>query len=91
MAGDHGSREMITAYFATNPERALELGEVLQFGKLAGVAEGKLTPQDMSQTLQTEAMAWWYSSNMDTGSLFSGGGVLFGTSGVAYKGLDIRV
>nr|WP_287410612.1 hypothetical protein [Pseudodesulfovibrio sp.] len=91
VAGDHPHREMINAYFSTNPARVNELGEILQFGKLAGVAESRLSPQDMEQTLQTEAMAWWYASNMNTTSLFTGGGMMFGAGGVAYKGLDIHV
>jgi len=36
-------------------------------------------------------MAWWYQSNMDTATLFTGGGIVFGMGSSAYKGLDIRV
>lgn len=91
VAGDHPGKEMINAYFTTNPGRVEELGDILQVGKLASAAEARLAPQEMEQSLQTEAMAWWYSANMDTSTLFSGGGLLFGTGGTVYKGIDIRV
>ena len=88
---DHPDKARIDAYFVANPDRANEFRTIIQLGKLANVAENKLSPQDMGQTLQVEAMAWWYQSNMDTTSLFGGGGVIFGAGGSAYKGLDIRV
>lgn len=89
--GDHPDKAKIDGYFESNPERADEFRIILQLGKLASVAQGKLTPKDMNQTLQIEAMAWWYQANMDTASLFQGGGVVFGAGGSAYKGLDIHV
>ena len=90
-SNDHPDKGRIDAYFASNSERADEFRTIIQLGKLVNVAENKLSPQDMNQTLQPEAMAWWYQSNMDTASLFNGGGVVFGAGGSAYKGLDIRV
>ncbi len=88
---DHPDKARIDAYFAANPDRADEFRTVIQLGKLVEVAENKLSPQDMNQTLQTEAMAWWYHSNMDTAALFNGGGVVFGAGSSAYKGVDILV
>lgn len=90
-SSDHPDKARIDAYFAANPDRADDFEKIIQLGKLANVAENKLAPQEMQQTLQTEAMAWWYQSNMDTTSLFMGGGVVFGMGTSAYKGLDIRV
>ncbi|RWU02440.1 hypothetical protein DWB63_16155 [Pseudodesulfovibrio sp. S3] len=91
VVGDHPDKEMINAYFTANPGRVRELGETLQFGSLASTAQSKLTPADMDQPLHTEAMAWWYTANMDAHTLFSGGGVVFGAGGTAYRALDIRV
>jgi len=88
---DHPDKNKIDQYFATNPELADDFERVLQLGKLVDVAERKLAPQEMDQTLETEAMAWWYQSNMDTATLFTGGGIVFGMGSSAYKGLDIRV
>nr|WP_321513912.1 hypothetical protein [uncultured Pseudodesulfovibrio sp.] len=91
VVGDYGDREMIDRYFSTNPGRVREMGDIIQFGRLASTAESRLSVQDMDQTLQTEAMAWWYSSNMDTTTLFAGGGTVFGAGNTPYKGLDILV
>lgn len=90
-SSDHPDKARIDAYFAANQDRADDFQKIIQLGKLVGVAENKLAPQEMQQTLQTEAMAWWYQANMDTASLFSGGGVVFGMDSSSYKGLDIRV
>lgn len=90
-SGDHPDKMRIDAYFAANEERADEFKNIVQLGRLASVAENKLSPDDMQQTLLPQAMAWWYQTNMDTSSLFTGGGVVFGAGGSAYKGLDIRV
>ena len=89
--GDHPDKGKIDQYFASNPDMARDFGRIVQLGKLVDVAERKLTPQEMGQTLDTEAMAWWYQSNMDTASLFTGGGIVFGMGSFAYKGLGIRV
>jgi len=91
VVGEHADREMIDRYFSTNPDRVKEMGDILQFGRLASAAESRFSMQDMDQTLQTEAMAWWYSSNMDTTTLFAGGGTVFGSGNTPYKGLDIHV
>lgn len=91
VAGDHPDKDMIERYFSTNPARVRELGDILKFGRLASAAENMLASSEMGQPLKIEAMAWWYSSNMDTSSLFSGGGMLFGAGGTVYRGLDLRV
>lgn len=88
---DHPDKQKIDAYFASHPERADEFKTLIQLDKLAETAENRLSPDNMQQSLLPDAMAWWYQTNMDTSSLFSGGGMIFGTGGSAYKGLDIRV
>jgi len=90
-SSDHPDKARIDAYFAASQDRANEFRKIIQLGKLVSVAGNKLAPQEMQQTLQTEAMAWWYQANMDTTSLFTGGGVVFGMGNSTYKGLDIRV
>lgn len=91
VAGEHLDKDMINAYFTTNPSKVNELGEILQYGKLVSVAEDQLSSQEMNQTLSIGAMAQWYGANMDTSTLLSGGGIVFGSGGAVYKGLDIRV
>lgn len=91
VVGDHPDKEMINAYFTSNPDKVTELGRTLQFGKLVATAKNRLSEKDMDRSLSTDAMAWWYSTNMDTASLFSPGGVVVGASATPYKGLDIRV
>ncbi|MGL1861587.1 MAG: hypothetical protein OCC46_03585 [Pseudodesulfovibrio sp.] len=88
---DHPDKMKIDQYFASNPEMADDFENMLQLDKLIDVARRRLAPQEMDQTLEPEAMAWWFQTNMDTTSLFTGGGVIFGQGSSAYKGLDIRV
>jgi len=91
VAGEHRDKEMINAYFTTNPSRVNELGESIRLGKLASGAQDRLSPNEMEQTLPPDAMAWWYVTNVDTSTLYTGGGLLFGAGGGVYKGVDIRV
>jgi hypothetical protein len=91
VAGEHPDKDMINAYFAANPERVRQLGQALQFGKLAAAARNSLSDRDMARPLSTDAMAWWYSTNMNSQSLFASGGIVVGAGVVPYKGLDIRV
>ncbi len=88
---DHPDKAKIDQYFASNPEMADDFKSLLQLGKMVDVAERKLSPEAMNQTLDAEAMGWWYQSNMDPSALFTGGGIVFGGGSSAYKGLDIRV
>jgi len=88
---DHPDKAKIDQYFLLTPDMADDFKNVLQVDKLVDVAERKLTPDEMNQTLDSEAMGWWYQSNMDASALFTGGGVVFGAGSFAYKGLDIRV
>ncbi|QJB55145.1 hypothetical protein [Pseudodesulfovibrio sp. zrk46] len=90
-SNDHPDKARIDQYFASNQEVADEFKSVLQLGKLVDVAERKLTPEQMDQTLDSEAMGWWYQSNMEASALFSGGGIIYGAGSFAYKGIDIRV
>lgn len=90
-AGGHPDSEMINSYFVANPGRVGELGDILQYGKLASVAEAQLSQSEKDQAVSVEAMAGWYAGNMDIASLSSGGGMPFGAGGTVYKGLDIRV
>ncbi|WFS61536.1 hypothetical protein LF599_12770 [Pseudodesulfovibrio thermohalotolerans] len=89
--GEHPDREMINAYFSANPDKVEQLGRTLQFGKLVATAKNRLSEQDMNRTLSTDAMAWWYSTNMNTQDLFAPGGIVVGAGFTPYKGLDIRV
>jgi hypothetical protein len=91
VAGDHPDKDMINAYFAANPERVHQLGQALQFGKLAAAARNSLSEQDMTRPLSAEAMANWYAANMPPQTLFVPGGVVVGAGAAPYKGLDIRV
>ena len=91
VVGEHSDREMINAYFSANPDQVEQLGRTLQFGKLASVARNSLSEQDMNRRLSTDAMAWWYSTNMNTQDLFAPGGIVVGAGAAPYKGLDIRV
>ncbi|EGB14348.1 hypothetical protein DND132_1135 [Pseudodesulfovibrio mercurii] len=91
VVGDHPDKDMINAYFAANPDKVEQLGRTLQFGKLAATAKNRLSERDMNRPLSTDAMAWWYSTNMDTQSLFDAGGIVVGAGAAPYKGLDIRV
>jgi hypothetical protein len=91
VAGEHLDKDMINAYFAANPERVRQLGQALQFGKLAAAARNNLSEQDMARPLSAEAMANWYAANMPPQSLFAPGGVVVGAGAAPYKGLDIRV
>jgi hypothetical protein len=91
VTGDHPDKDMINAYFAANPERVRQLGQTLQFGKLAAAARNSLSDRDMTRPLSPDAMAWWYSTNMNSQTLFSPGGVVVGAGTAPYKGLDIRV
>lgn len=88
---DHPDSAMINAYFAANPDRVAELGKTLQYGKLAATARNRLSNSDMDRPLTTEAMAWWYSTNMDSSQLFTNTGTVVGAGDTPYKGLDIRV
>ncbi|WP_338667561.1 hypothetical protein [Pseudodesulfovibrio methanolicus] len=91
VAGEHPDKDMINAYFTANPDRVRQLGRALQFGKLAAAARNNLSERDMTRPLSTDAMAWWYSTNMTSHSLFAPGGVVVGAGAAPYKGLDIRV
>ncbi|WP_316896495.1 hypothetical protein [Pseudodesulfovibrio indicus] len=91
VTGSHPDSEMVNAYFAANPDRVAELGKTLQFGKLAATARNRLSNSDMDRPLTTEAMAWWYATNMDSSQLFSTTGTVVGAGNTPYKGLDIRV
>ncbi|OIQ52213.1 hypothetical protein BerOc1_00687 [Pseudodesulfovibrio hydrargyri] len=91
VAGEHPDKDMINAYFAANPDRVRQLGQALQFGKLAASARNGLPEQDMTRPLSAEAMANWYAANMPPQSLFAPGGVVVGAGAAPYKGLDIRV
>lgn len=88
--GDHPDKAKIDQYFVANPDAADEFKTIMQLGKLTDAARQRLSPQEMETSLSPEAMAWWFDTNMDAASLFSGGGTVFGV-GSAYKGLDIRV
>jgi hypothetical protein len=90
-AGEHPDKAMINAYFAANPERVQQLGQALQFGKLAAAARSTLSEQDMNTPLSAAAMANWYAANMNHQSLFAPGGIVVGAGVAPYKGLDIRV
>lgn len=91
VTGEHPDKDMINAYFAANPERVQQLGQTLQFGKLAATARNSLSDRDMTRPLSTDAMAWWYSTNMNSQSLFAPGGVVVGAGAAPYRGLDILV
>ncbi|BCS87928.1 hypothetical protein [Pseudodesulfovibrio sediminis] len=91
VAGEHGDKDMINAYFTANPSRIETFGEAFRLGKLADIAENRLTPSEMGQSLQVEALSLWYASNMDISTLYQGGGLLLGSGGGIYKGLDIMV
>jgi hypothetical protein len=91
VTGDHPDKDMINVYFAANPERVQQLGQTLQFGKLAAAAKNSLSDRDMARPLSADAMAWWYSTNMNPQTLFSPGGVVVGAGTAPYRGLDIRV
>ncbi len=90
-SGDHPDKARIDAYFASTPDSSEGFRKIIQFGKLASVAESKLSPRNMNQEFHVEAMAWWYQSNMDTTSLFAGGGLVFGNGSSVYRAVDIRV
>jgi len=89
--GEHPDKAMINAYFAANPDRGEQLGQALQFGKLAAAAKNTLAEQDMNRPLSVQAMAGWYSINMNPQSIFAPGGIVVGAGAAPYKGLDIRV
>jgi len=88
---DHPDKARIDAYFAANHDKETDFRKIVQFGKLADHAQNSLSDSEMEERLVPQAMAWWYRNNMDTSSLFTGGGVIFGSGGSSYKGLDIRV
>lgn len=90
-SGDHPDKSKIDMYFQTDTDAADDFESILQLGKLVDVAERKLSPTDMETELTPEAMSWWFDSNMDSSSLFTGGGIVFGVTGSSYQGLDIRV
>ena len=91
VAGGHPDQEMIDSYFTANPGKVRELGNILQYGKLASAAETRLNRSELEQPLSAEAMTEWYATNVDPATLSGGGGMLFGAGGTVYKGLDIRV
>ncbi len=91
VVGEHPDKEMINAYFAANPGKVEQLGQTLRFGKLVAAAKNSLSERDMTRPLSAAAMAWWYSTNMNTQTLFAPGGVVVGASAAPYKGLDILV
>jgi hypothetical protein len=88
---DHPDKLRIEQYFLSNGDKSVDMDSLLQLGKLVDVAEQKLSPDQMTQTLDAEAMGLWFQSNMESSALFRGGGMVFGLGGAAYKGLDIRV
>ncbi len=88
---DHPDKMKIDQYFISTPDMADDFKSGLQLGKLVDTAERKLAPQEMETELTPEAMSWWFDANMDSVSLFSGGGIIFGMGSSAYKGLDLRV
>jgi hypothetical protein len=45
----------------------------------------------MGQELDIEAMGWWFRTNMKSGTLLAGGGMVVGNGKVQYRGLDILV
>lgn len=89
--GDHPDKAKIDQYFYSNSDVADDFKSLLQLGKLVDAADRKLAPQELETQLSPEAMAWWFDSNIESASLFSGGGIIFGMGSSAYKGLDIRV
>ncbi len=90
-SADHPDKGKIDQYFVSNSEVADDFKDVLKLGKLVDAAERRLSPQEMETELAPAAMAWWFDSNTDTATLFSGGGVVFGMGSSAYKGLDMHV
>ncbi|BDQ33330.1 hypothetical protein [Pseudodesulfovibrio portus] len=91
VAGGHSDQEMIDSYFIANPGKVRELGEILQYGRLASAAGTGLNRNELEQPRSAEAMTEWYASNVNPASLSGGGGMLFGAGGTVYRGLDIRV
>lgn len=90
-SSDHPDKLRIDQYFISNQDRADDFRKRLSLDKLVDVAERSLSEADMSRPIDEESMTNWFQNNMETASLFSGGGIVFGMGQSTYKGLDIRV
>lgn len=81
----------IDQYFIAEQQQADDFRKRLSLDKLVDAARRTLSTREMDEPLHQEAMVSWYQSNMDTATLFSGGGIVFGRGQSAYRGLDLRV
>ncbi|QGY42019.1 hypothetical protein GM415_08610 [Pseudodesulfovibrio cashew] len=86
----HPDKAVIDQYFANNPDKVDEFEAIVQLGKLTSASNSTLTQNEMRQSLQQQAMSWWFEDNSDPTSWFSGGGLVLGQQ-TAYTGLNITV
>lgn len=90
-SGDHPDKLKIDQYFISEQQQADDFKKRLSLDKLVDAAKRNLSSEDMNQPLDEEAMVSWFQNHMDTATLFSGGGIVFGRGQSAYRGLDMRV
>lgn len=90
-SSDHPDTLRIDQYFMGNQQKALDFKKRLTLDKLVDVAQRTLSTEEMDTPMDEESMVGWFRSHMDTASLFSGGGIIFGRGRSAYRGLDLRV
>ncbi|CCH48283.1 hypothetical protein [Pseudodesulfovibrio piezophilus] len=90
-SSDHPDKAAIDAYFDTDAEVSEEFDTLVQLGKLVDVAERSLSSKQREQTLDSDAMTWWFQSSLPPSALFCGGGVIFGMGGSSFMGVDILV
>ncbi|WP_028571456.1 hypothetical protein [Desulfonatronum lacustre] len=89
--GNHPDKAVVDQYFLDNPDMAEMFEKDVQLSKLTGIAERKLSPMELRQSLSMQNMAVWFESSLSSSSLFAGGGMVFGQAGTGYAGLDLRV
>lgn len=89
-AEGHPDKETIDKYFEDNPEKVDEFNKIIQLGKLTKVSENQLTNTELKQSLQQQAISWWYEDNSDPTNWFKGGGLMLGY-GQSYTGLNLTV
>ncbi|PTN35582.1 hypothetical protein [Desulfonatronum sp. SC1] len=88
---NHPDKAVVDQYFIDNPDMAEKFAKDVQLSKLTGIAERKLSPMELRQSLHAQNMAVWFESSLSNSFLLPSGGMVFGQAGTGYAGLDLRV
>lgn len=90
-SSDHPDQRRIDQYFMSNREQVEAFKQRLVLDKMVDAAKRSVPEDAIDTPISIEEMIDWFRFNMDTASLFSGGGIVFGKGRSVYRGLDMRV